>query len=346
MTDPNTRPPTPGPGSAKIKAVGLISGGLDSLLAARIIKEQGIDVCGVHFALPWGGCGNFSHAEQSARQVDIPLKIIHADEDFLALLKNPKFGYGSAINPCVDCHVHMIQKAAAYMREINAHFVFTGEVLGQRPMSQLKNSMRAVEKNCGIEGLLVRPLCAKALALTIPEKEGWVSREKLLNITGRGRTEQIHLAAHFGIKDFPNAAGGCLLTDKNFGRRIKDLFQHGCQTLDDTVILRWGRHFRINGHFKAILARNARECDVLLKQASPDDHILELDDRRGPLAVLQGRNPSEEIFGIAAGLIQHFSRYRIQEPRIVFFSLKKSPEQKQCIPARLLTENEVERMWI
>jgi len=327
------------------KAVGLISGGLDSMIAARLLKNLGVEVYGFYFALPWG-CGNSQRAESAARQIGIPLRIADADQSFLQMLQNPRHGYGSAINPCVDCHIHMIKLAAEYMREIKADFVFTGEVLGQRPMSQLKNSLRLVEKNCGLEGRLLRPLCAKLLEPALPEKEGRIDREKLLAISGRGRKEQIALAKEFGFTDYPNPAGGCLLTDKNFANRLRDAFSHGTTAIDDTVILKWGRHFRLNESFKVIVARDEEECDALFRNARQADHILQFEDNRGPLTILQGENPEENVLRIAAGLAQHFSRYRGQSAPIIRAFPKATPQTISKIFAARLTEKEVEGMWL
>ena len=311
------------------------------MLAAKILKDLGVKIHGVHFALPWG-CGNLPSVKKSAQAVDVPLKIITADASYFELLKNPRFGYGSAINPCVDCHIHMIKKAVEFMREIHADFVFTGEVLGQRPMSQLKNSLRAVERNSGIEGYLLRPLCAKLLPPTIPEEKGLIDRTKLFAISGRGRQEQHRLAKQFGFKDFPNPAGGCLLTDKNFARRLRDAFQHNCHSLEETIILKWGRHFRLGPEHKAIVGRDDPECELIAEHAKPEDYIFELDDKRGPAVVLQGKHPSEEIILFTAGLTQAFSRYRNQDSRVVEYYQIKNPEKKIQIKAPLLTSREIE----
>lgn len=335
--------PTPNP--RKVKAVGLLSGGLDSMLAAKILKEMGVDVHAVHFGLPWG-CGNVTRVKNATEQIGISLHVIPADQTFFEVLKNPRFGYGSAINPCVDCHIHMIKKASEFMKEINADFVFTGEVLGQRPMSQLKNSLRAVEKACGIEGRLLRPLCAKLLNPTIPEIEGLIDREKLLAICGRSRKEQRRLAKEFGITDFPNSSGGCLLTDKNFGNRLRDLFTHGCDSLEQTVILKWGRHFRINKNFKAILARDEKECDEIANHAQAEDFILQLEDQHGPVAVLEGKNPSEEIIALAAGLIQFFSRYRNCAPQPIQYWQVREPATVRKILAKILPAAEIDALRI
>jgi len=202
--------------------------------------------------------------------------------------------------------------------------------------------MRAVEKSCGIEGRLLRPLSAKLLSPTIPETEMLIDREKLLKISGRSRAEQRRLAAHYGITDFQNAAGGCLLTDKNFGRRLKDAFEHGCQNLDDTVILKWGRHFRLSPQFKTILAHDEHECEILFAHAQPGDYCLQLQDQHGPIAILQGDSPSEEILSQAAGLIQYFSRYRGKEGRTVEYWQVKNPKEIKSVTAAVLELKHIE----
>jgi tRNA-specific 2-thiouridylase len=297
-----------------VRAVGLLSGGLDSTLAAKLMKDLGIDVYGVYFSMPWG-CGKEERVKRAAELLKIPLTVITLDEDYLKMIQNPKHGYGSAFNPCIDCHAYMAQKAGAYMKKIHADFVFTGEVLGQRPMSQLKHSLRLVEEESGLKGRFLRPLCAKLLEPTLVETQGLIDREKLLSLSGRSRKEQIRLAKEWGITDYPWPAGGCLLTDKNFAKRLKDIFKHGYRDQDEIVSLKWGRHFRLNENFKAILGRNEKENDLLIQHAHKEDYILELPDRRGPSLILKGEDPTPEILALAAGLIQRFSRHK-EDPSI------------------------------
>src|SRR3990170_2260758 len=213
-----------------MKAISLLSGGLDSTLAARVLLDQGIELEALNFLTVFCTCTNRGEtclASQKAVQgLGIPLKVFNVSNEYLGVVKHPKHGYGSNINPCIDCRVFMLKKAKQYMEETGASFIVTGEVLGQRPMSQRKDAMRLIEKEADLKGLVLRPLSAKFLPVTIPEKEGWVDREKLLNIQGRSRKPQMKLADDLGIRDYPCPAGGCLLTDPSFAKRMKDLIHY------------------------------------------------------------------------------------------------------------------------
>ena len=293
----------------KIKAVGLLSGGLDSTLAARIVSDLGAEVHAVYFSMPWGCC-NKTKAFETAERLGIKFVPLQLDERYLEVIRKPKHGYGTALNPCVDCRIHMFSRARQYMDSIGAECVFTGEVLGQRPMSQMRHSMRKIEKETGLEGRLLRPLCARLLDPTIPEQEGKIDRDRLLSLSGRSRKDQMRLAEEFGIEDYLPPAGGCLLTDKNFARRMEDTLKHGYRNFRETIALKWGRHFRLNENFKVFLGRDESENHSLKTYAHSDDWIMELPDKKGPTAVLKGYDPDESIFSTAAGLIRHYSRHR------------------------------------
>ncbi|MFH1857847.1 MAG: 7-cyano-7-deazaguanine synthase [Candidatus Omnitrophota bacterium] len=245
------------------KAVSLLSGGLDSTLATKIVLNQGIEVAAIHFSLPWGCC-NRSAANEVARRFGISLMVLKLCEDYVEMIRNPKYGYGRAMNPCVDCRIYMYRKARKYMETIGASFLITGEVLGQRPKSQMRDSLRIIERECGLSRLILRPLSAKLLEPTIPEELGVVDRSKLLDISGRSRRMQMALAAEEGIREYPTPAGGCLLTDENFSRRLKDLFGHRQDvTVEEMELLRIGRHFRLNPGLKAVVGRNESENELL-----------------------------------------------------------------------------------
>lgn len=297
----------------KVKAVGLISGGLDSTLAAKVIKDLGVEVHGVYFAMPWGCCDK-TMAIEAAQRIGIRFIVLQLDERYLEIVRKPKFGYGSAMNPCVDCRIHMFSRAAQYMNHIGADFVFTGEVLGQRPMSQMRNSMRAIEKHTGLQGRLLRPLSAQFMEPTIPEQEGLIDREHLLNFSGRSRKPQLQLARDLDITEYNQPAGGCLLTDKQFARRMRDTLDHGYRNFRETIALQWGRHFRLSKDFKAIVGRDKDENESLLRFTHPDDHVMKLADFEGPWLLLKGTNPPEEILGKAAGLVQQYSKYKNAAP--------------------------------
>lgn len=329
-----------------VKAVGLISGGLDSILAAKIVKDLGVDVHGVYFAMPWGCC-NKTKAIEAAMKIGIKFITLQLDERYLEIIRHPKYGRGTALNPCVDCRIHMFSRAAQYMRHIGAGFVFTGEVLGQRPMSQQRHSMRRIEEGAGLAGYLLRPLCAQTLEPTIPEKEGWIDRGQLLRITGRSRKEQIELAGRLGLDGYNQPAGGCLLTDSHFSRRMQDTLDHGYRNFRETVALQWGRHFRLNPDFKAVLGRDKEENEALLRYVHPDDYIMQPPvEAPGPTLILKGDNPSAEIFQTAAGLVQRFSRLRGTASFDVRCWRQGRKEEIVSIPARILEEAEVERMRI
>jgi len=206
-----------------MKALALLSGGLDSSLAVEIISNLGIEVVAVNFVTPFCLCDGKRGCRKKSvlisKRLNIDLKIFNIAEDFLEVLKKPRYGYGKNLNPCIDCRILMLRKAKEIMNELGASFIITGEVLGQRPMSQNRKAMEIIEKASGLEGLIVRPLCAKLLPASIPEREGWINRDDLLNITGRSRKKQFELVRKFNISDHACPAGGCLLTDPGFSLR-------------------------------------------------------------------------------------------------------------------------------
>ncbi len=240
-----------------MKALGLLSGGLDSTLAVKLILERGIEVEAINFVTPFclcrkSGCG----ASEAAKTFKIPLKVVSAGVDYLRVVRNPRFGYGKNMNPCVDCRIFMLKKAKRYAEEIGAKFIFTGEVLGQRPMSQHRGALDLIEKEAGLKGKILRPLSAKLLPKTEAEEKGLVDGEALMDISGRSRKRQIELTRQFNIEKYPCAAGGCLLTDREFAIKLKDLFDHKKRvTVKEVNLLKVGRHFRF-GKNKIIVGRN------------------------------------------------------------------------------------------
>lgn len=328
-----------------LKAVGLMSGGLDSTLAAKIIKDLGMEVYGVYFSMPWGCCDK-TMAIEAAQEIGIKFITLQLDERYLNIVENAKHGYGSALNPCVDCRIHMFSRAAKYMEHIGADFVFTGEVLGQRPMSQLKNSMRRIEKNAGLEGKLLRPLSAQLLEPTEMEKSGLIDRSKLLRLVGRSRRDQYKLAEEFNISSYNQPAGGCLLTDKQFANRMKDVFKYGYRDFRETIALQWGKHFRVNDRYKIILGRDKDENKALTHYADIDDIIMELADYEAATLILKGADPSEELLAMAAGLIQRFSKYKNDKPlKAIYWKANKRNDLKSII-AKPLEEEIIEEMKI
>ncbi len=268
----------------KIKALVLLSGGLDSILAVKLLLEQGIEVEAINFRTNF--CGP-SKARPAAAMLGVPLREINIREDFLAVLKNPKYGYGSGLNPCIDCHSLMLKKAAEIMRMEGFNFIATGEVLNERPMSQHRQALKIVAKEARLEGYLLRPLSAKLLEPTIAEQQGLVDRDKLLDISGRSRKIQMALAEKFGIKDYPAPAGGCALTQKGFVLRLKELMEHKPDiTPEDVDLAAIGRHFWLNGNH-IILGRSQKEDQILKSVAKKNEIIIEPKNFSGPSALIK-----------------------------------------------------------
>ncbi len=280
------------------KAVALLSGGLDSTVAVKLMLEQGIDVTAINFKTPFcccnrkNGCGN--EALRMSKKFGIPVKLIYVDLEYIEMVRKPKFGYGKNMNPCLDCRIFMHKKAAEFMEEIGATFLITGEVLGQRPMSQRRDAMNRIDRESGLKGRILRPLSAGVLDPTFPEEAGVVNRDQLLSITGRGRKEQMALADHFSIKDYPCPAGGCLLTDANYAVKLKDLFRHH-ETLrmEEVRLLRTGRHLRVHPGLKVIVGRNQKENETLTALAKDRFPVFFPDDFKGPSCVAIGTVDAE-----------------------------------------------------
>ena len=275
------------------KAVGLLSGGLDSTLAARLLLDQGIEVHAINFTSPFCTCtakgASCAAVVRAVEQLgNIPLKRVVMGEDYLALIRNPPNGHGRGMNPCIDCRIMKIRMAAEYMREIGASFLFTGEVLGQRPMSQHRRAIDIIDRGSGIAGLILRPLSALHFEPTIPETTGLVDRSKLLAFEGKTRKPQIALAHASGIADYPCPAGGCRLTDQIFAERLRDYFAHTTEaSLADMALLRVGRHFRLANGDQVVVARDSAEGDALERIARPTDHFL-VPQFSGPAVLLRG----------------------------------------------------------
>ncbi len=276
----------------------MFSGGLDSILACRLILEQKVEVTALYFLNPFHQIPKTAGQYQVRRataELGIPLKIIPLRNEYIQLIKKPKHGYGAGMNPCIDCRIFTFSLAKRFMEQTGADFVFSGEVLGQRPLSQHLQAMKMIAKNSGLEGKLLRPLSARLLEPTLPEIEGLIQRERLLNLQGRSRKPQLALAEKYCIKDYPNPAGGCLLTDKKFSSRLSEAFAHNEETVRDVKILRIGRHFRLPSGKKVIVGRNERENRVLYNLASQADTILEPFDIPGPLVILVKSGSAEDI---------------------------------------------------
>ncbi len=286
------------------KCVAMLSGGLDSSLAARLMLKQGIEVHGLYLSLSWGCCDK-DKAASAARQLGIPLMVLGVGDAYLDVIRTPKYGYGTGMNPCVDCRIYMFRIARRYMEELGAGFVVTGEVVGQRPMSQMRRPLELIEAESGLEGLLVRPLSAQLLDPTLPELLGVVDRQQLLRVAGRSRQEQLALARAEALTEYSTPAGGCLLTDPHFAKKTRDLFEHEERpTTKDMELLTLGRHYRLGPRAKLILGRNELENLMLEGHAEPGYRCLR-PTFPGPTALLVGPCP-EELEPVAVRLIvQH-----------------------------------------
>ena len=270
-----------------------MSGGLDSILAARVVMEQGVKVLGLCFVTPFFGPEN---ARAAAATLGIRLIEHDFTEDYFAMMKNPRYGFGGNLNPCIDCHGLMLRTAHGLLARYQASFLVTGEVLGERPMSQTRGGLNAVLKLSGDRDLVLRPLSARLLEPTRPEREGWVDREKLYDISGRGRKRQEELARQFGIKKYPQPAGGCLLTEARYSQRLKELMAHEGLMRRDAELLGLGRHFRLEDGAKLVLGRNKSENQKLLAMAGGEDAVIRpAEGVKGPVGILRGRLTEEDL---------------------------------------------------
>ena len=284
----------------KKKVVALLSGGLDSQLAIKMMQEQGFDVSAVAIKTPFcdfdcgRGCG--FEIRERADDLDVNLKTVYLGDEYIEMLKHPKHGIGAGFNPCIDCRSMMFDAAKKHMEEIGAEFIISGEVLGQRPMSQHAPALKTIEKESDLVGKIVRPLSAALLPETDPEKDGLIKRENLGMIRGRTRRDQLDMAKKYGIENPPNAGGGCLLTEPQFGIKAKDLFSHTKNpTINDIDLLKIGRHFRLDEQTKFIVGRNKDENEMIKAIALPGDILLEAKDFVGPVSILRGSNPKKHI---------------------------------------------------
>jgi tRNA-uridine 2-sulfurtransferase len=295
------------------KAVALLSGGLDSNLAVRMMQEQGIEVEAIAVKTPFcdfdcgKGCGH--RVKEVAIELGINLKTVYFGDEYLKMIKDPKYGYGSGMNPCIDCRGMMYNAAKEHMEKIGADFIVTGEVLGQRPMSQNGNALKIIENETQTNGKIVRPLSFRHLPLTEAETRGLVKREKLGDIKGRSRRGQLQLAKKYDIADPPNAAGGCLLTDPAFSKRVRDLYDHNKDTPDmnDVELLKIGRHFRLSENTKLIVGRNKTENEILESLKLDDDIIIEVSNHVGPTCILRTKKQSEKEIEIGASTALRYS---------------------------------------
>lgn len=278
------------------KAIALLSGGLDSILAVKVMVDLGFEVIALNMKTPFCTCDgkDTCYSQLAAEKLKIPLRKIYGGEDYLEIVKNPKHGYGKNMNPCLDCRVFLFREAKKLMEEEGAEFVFTGEVLGERPMSQRKDAMNLIERESGLKGRVLRPLSAKLLEPTLMEKEGVVDRSKLLDIQGRSRKPQLALARRYQIDYFPCPAGGCLLTDPAFAPKLKESIQHGEDSMRHMTLLKVGRHFRTPSGAKIIAGRDKRENETLMGLASATEPKLTVDGYKSTYVLLLGEPSGED----------------------------------------------------
>jgi len=284
----------------KKKVVALLSGGLDSQLAVRMMQEQGFEVSAVAIKTPFcdfdcgRGCG--FEIRERADDLNVNLKTVYLGDEYIEMLKHPKHGIGAGFNPCVDCRTMMFDAAKKHMEEIGAEFIISGEVLGQRPMSQHAPSLHIIENESNLKGKIVRPLSGGLLPPTDAEKDGLIKREDLGMIRGRQRKIQMKMAKEYGIENPPNAGGGCLLTEPQFGIKAKDLFDHiETPTINEIDLLKIGRHFRLDEETKFVVGRNQDENEMIKALALPGDILLEARDDLGPVSILRGKNAKDNV---------------------------------------------------
>ena len=346
------------PKSEQKRAVALISGGLDSLLAAKVMLDQGIHVEGINFYTGFCVEGHThairkkdkakpkrNNALWSAEQLGIELHIIDIIDEYKDVLINPKHGYGANMNPCLDCKIFMVRKAKQWMEENGFDFIITGEVMGQRPMSQRKDLLPVVVRESGADDRLVRPLCAKNLAATLPEREGWIDREKMKDFSGRNRKPQMALAKEYGFEDYATPAGGCcFLTDKNYSDKLVDLWQARNKKeyeLDDIMLLKVGRHLRPEPHYKLIVSREDGE-NKFLQGYKKHFGFIEIKSHNGPLTLVDGEL-SDEDFKLAARIAARFSQGR-EADSVTVKTTSKDGEEKQ-FDITPMPASEIKQEW-
>jgi tRNA-specific 2-thiouridylase len=305
----------------KIKAIGLVSGGLDSALAVALVRRQGIEVLGLHILI--GFSASVVRREVAGEEIEdivaaesnrmsndfgVPVRILDFSQEYFGILLHPRHGYGAHMNPCIDCHAFMLRKAKEVMEREGADFVFTGEVLGQRPMSQHRAALELVERESDLAGLLLRPLSGRLLPETVAERNGWIDREKLCDIEGRSRKRQIELSAELGVKGYASPGGGCMLTDEHYAARLRDIVRHPGKsplTHDDTLLLAVGRHFRLSSTVKLVAGRREAE-NLYLERRWSHEWLAFPIDAPGATVLIQGE-PTEEEMRAAAAVAARYS---------------------------------------
>jgi len=324
----------------KAKALVLFSGGLDSILTIKLLQESGVRVEAINFVTPFSA--GQSYVDKTARKFRVKVHKVKVDPAYFSMIRKPRHGYGANMNPCLDCKIYMFRKAAAFAKKHGFDFLATGEVLGERPFSQIRPLMFLIEKEASLDGKIVRPLSGKLLPETEAEKKGLIKRESLLSISGRNRKPQLALAKRFGIKEFPSPGGGCLLTDPAFANKLRDFLKHS-KTLswEDAELLKLGRHFRI-GEEKIIVGRRHEE-NLSLKNLATQQNLgwMEVRGFMGPVTVIQGK--SKSLIGKAASLTVRYSDAPKDRPAKLFLHKGRT---KKSLEAKALPEEETERIRV
>lgn len=301
-------------------AIALFSGGLDSMIAIKLMVDQGIKVTAINMNIGFGSRTDVDDIMRERAEIaGADFKVIDVRDDYLKkILFNPKYGYGKHFNPCIDCHGFMFRVAKEYLEELGASFMVTGEVLGQRPMSQRVEAMGMVKKLAlDEEDLILRPLCAKNMDITKPEREGWVDREKLLDIHGRGRERQLQLAIDYGWENFQSPGGGCLLTDPNFTKKMKEFLKYDSLHVEDIDILKNGRHLRLPDGAKLVIGRDQTENNFLEKAMNSKYIKIKADEIPGPFSLLLA-DASEEDKKLSARIVLTFTKTQVDKIYDVF----------------------------
>ena len=330
---------------SRIKAVALLSGGLDSILAVKIMLDQGIEVHPICFIIPFSTSSKTASKLEARKVSDkfgIPLKVQFLGEEYIEIVKHPCYGYGKNMNPCIDCRLFMLRKARIYMQEIGAEFIITGEVLGERPMTQNKKAIKLIETKSGLDNRILRPLSAKLFEPTIAEQKNWVTREKLFAIEGRSRKPQMKLAEEFGISDYPSPAGGCFLTDSNFAKKIKDALEHNEDSLREITLLKYGRHFRLPSDAKVIVGRDEKENKIILALRKKSSICVEAANVPGPVTILL--KPKRKIdIETSASICLRYSDCIEEKGKVLYWQNKK---EKSFIVVKKIGGKELEEMRI
>lgn len=325
-----------------VKALALVSGGLDSILAAKIVRDQGIEVTGICFKSAFFGPEN---AIRMAEVIDIPLIVIDFTDEHIEMTKNPKHGYGKNMNPCIDCHALMLKLAGRRMEDMGADFLITGEVLNQRPMSQTRQSLDIVKRESGYASKVLRPLCAKNLPLTEMEEKGLVDRERLLDIQGKSRKVQMELAEKLGIRDYPSPAGGCKLTEPNYSKRLRDLYDNSRDfDIKDIEMLKIGRHFRISPKVKLISTRDAGEYNKIKAYIKDGDFVFDAVEYNGSTIILRG-TPEDEDIVLAAAIAARYSKGNTRETVMVKYMLHNESNE-HTIDVKPAKDEDIEKFML